>query len=136
MMQHRGKRLTIRYCEVPPPGVELAGWVPPSWSTAMQNFPANKRDGVVAKMVARRNRLADGEQLRSPDDWNTEAKLPDGKRFYAIKADKLRAYGWFSSRHKGVFYISHFAYKRGQKLVAEDANQVIANWRLIEETKP
>ena len=134
-MQHPGKKLTIRYCEVPPPGVEPARWVPPSWSKAMQNFPANKQAGVTAKMVARRNRLADGERLRSPDHWNTEAKLPDGKHFYAIKADKLRAYGWFSGRHKGVFYISHFAYKRGQKLAAEDTNQVIANWRLIEETR-
>ena len=134
-MQHRGKKLTIRYCEAPPPGVESSGWVPSSWSTAMQNFPASKRDGVAAKMKARRDRLAGGEQLRSPDHWNTEAKLPDGKHFYAIKAGKLRAYGWYSSRHRGVFYISHFAYKRGQKLAAEDTSQVIANWRMIEETK-
>ncbi len=135
MMEHRGKKLTIRYCEVPPTGADLATWEMPSWSAAIQNFPEGKRDGVKARMLARRNYLADGGQLRSPDHWNTEAELPDGKRFVAIKVDKLRAYGWFSSRHKGVFYISHFAYKRGQKLAAEDTNQVIANWRLIEETR-
>jgi len=41
-------------------------------------------------------------------------------------------YGWFSSRHKGVFYISHLT-KKGQKLAQEDTSQVIKNWRLIEE---
>ena len=86
-------------------------------------------------MIARRNFLADGGQLRSPDHWNTEGSLPRGGHFYAIKVDQLRAYGWFSARHPGVFYISHFAFKRGQKLAAADADQVIANWRLIEETR-
>jgi len=73
-------------------------------------------------MVARRKLLADNGQLRSPDHWNTEADLPNGKKFYAIKADKIRAYGWFSSKHKGVFYISHFAFKQGQKLATTDAS--------------
>jgi hypothetical protein len=59
--------------------------------------------------------------------------LPDKKQFYAIKADKVRAYGWFSTRHSGVFYISHFAFKRGQKLAPADTRRVIANWRSIEE---
>lgn len=133
MMDHQGKKLTIRYCESPPDGADLATWEPPSWSAALQNLPEKKRDGVRAKMLARRNYLADGGQLRSPDHWNTEAVLPDGKHFYAIKIGDLRAYGWFSSRHPGVFYISHFAYKQGQKLKAEDTGRVIANWRLIEE---
>ena len=82
-------------------------------------------------MMARRNYFADQGQLRSPDYWNTEGILPDGKHFYAIKVDRLRAYGWFSRRDKGVFYISHFAYKKGQKLSPEDANKVISNWRKI-----
>ena len=64
-------------------------------------------------MAARRKHLADRGQLRSPDHWNTEGRLPDGKHFFAIKADKIRAYGWYSVRHKGVFYISHFAFKKG-----------------------
>jgi hypothetical protein len=84
-------------------------------------------------MLVRREYLANEGRLRSPDHWNTEGTLPDGKLFYAIKADRLRAYGWFSGRHKRVFYISHFACKKGQKLAQEDTNQVIKNWRLIEE---
>ena len=84
-------------------------------------------------MAARRQYLADHGQLRSPDQWNTEGTLPNGKHFYAIKADKIRAYGWFSVRNKGVFYISHFTFKKGQKLASADTNRVIVNWRQIEE---
>jgi hypothetical protein len=86
-------------------------------------------------MLARRQLLADRGQLRSPDYWNTEGDLPDGKHFYAIKADRVRAYGWFSLRNKGVFYISHFAFKKGQKLATKDAKRVVSNWRQIEETQ-
>ncbi|WP_019570116.1 hypothetical protein [Thioalkalivibrio sp. ALE11] len=49
---------------------------------------------------------------------------------------KLRAYGWFSTRYKGVFYISHFAFKKGQKLSSQDEQRVINNWRRIEEQNP
>ena len=84
-------------------------------------------------MAARREHLANTGPLRSPDHWNTEGELPDGKHFYAIKVGKIRAYGWFSVRHKGVFYISHFAFKKGQRLAREDCSRVIANWRQIEE---
>jgi len=47
--------------------------------------------------------------------FNTEGRLPDDKHFYAIKVGKLRAYGWFSSRHKGVFFISHFCVQKRTK---------------------
>jgi len=84
-------------------------------------------------MAARRQHLANEGQLRSPDHWNTEGRLPDNKHFFAIKAGKIRAYGWFSDRNKGIFYISHFAFKKGQKLSREDSHKVIQNWRQIEE---
>ena len=35
-------------------------------------------------------------------------------------------------RYKGVFYISHFALKQGQKLAKKDTKRVITNWRHIE----
>jgi hypothetical protein len=112
--------------------VDLASWVPPSWQEALARIPANKREGIAAKMVARRRILANERRLRSPDYWNTEGELPSGKHFYAIKADRIRAYGWFAEREKGVFWISHFAFKKGQKLASADANRVIENWRRIE----
>ena len=132
-LEYRGTRLTIRYCEQSPEGVEPDDWIPPSWQKALQHIPAPKHPSCWAKMLVRREHLANEGQLRSPDHWNTEGTLPDGKHFYAIKADRLRAYGWFSNCHKRVFYISHFAYKKGRKLAQEDTNQVIKNWRLIEE---
>ncbi|WP_155999749.1 hypothetical protein [Thioalkalivibrio sulfidiphilus] len=107
--------------------------MPPSLKDALASITAGKRDGCLARLAARREQLADTGRLRSPDYWNTEGKLPNGKHFYAIKVDKLRAYGWFSSRFPGVFYISHFAFKKGQKLAQQDTNRVIQNWRRIEE---
>lgn len=133
MKEYQGARLTIRCCEQPPAGTEHDGWVPESWLAAMQHIPPGKHDKIFARMAARREQLANEVQLRSPDYWNKEGGLPDGKHFYAIKVDRLRAYGWFSTRHKGVFYISHFAFKKGQKLAQEDTNRVEMNWRMIEK---
>ena len=133
-MDHTGHKLTIRCCEQPAPdAVEVGNWLPPSWIEAISHIELSKHDGIMAQIVARRNFLADGNQLRCPDHWNTEGELPNGKSFYAMKAGKIRVYGWFSSRDKSVFYISHFAFKRGQKLATADTNIVCANWRRIEE---
>jgi len=83
---------------------------------------------AYAQMRARLERLEQGAQLKSPDQMRKEAKLPKGN-FYAIKTPKrLRAYGWYSNKHKGTFFISHFAFKRGEKLDQKDTNRVLANW--------
>jgi len=132
MMEHRGRKLTIRYCEAEIEATDETGgrsMVTQSWVDALADVPKGKRGGIYARFIALRNYLADGNQLRSPDRWNTEGDLPDGKHFYAIKVDKIRAYGWFSTRHTGVFYISHFTKKRGQKLAAEDTKRVVSSWR-------
>jgi len=83
-------------------------------------------------MAARVQTLANEGRLRSPDYFNTEGELPDGSRFYAIKVGKVRAYGWYSNRHKGIFFVSHFAFKKGQKLSSKDTNEVVRNWRAEE----
>ena len=134
-MEHRGAKLVVRYCEHAPPDADPAIWVPPSWRAAIAHLPASKHASLYAKMMARRNFLASGGRLRSPDHWNTESRLPRGGHFYAIKVDRLRAYGWFSNRHPGVFYISHFAFKQGPKLALADTERVITNWEMIEETR-
>ncbi len=133
MIEYTGKRLIIRYYEQPKDGEDPATWRPPSLGAALSHIQAGKRNKVMATMKARRQHLADIGQLRSPDYWNTEGLLPNEKHFYAIKAGKLRAYGWFSDQHKGVFYISHFAFKKGKKLSKEDTGIVVRNWRDIEE---
>lgn len=133
MVEFKGKRLTIRYFEQPSAEEDPVTWLPPSLVDSLGHMPAGTVDKIMATMGARRQLLADGVQLRSPDHWNTEGLLPNGKHFYAIKSNKLRAYGWFSSRHKAVFFISHFAFKASEKLSPEDANLVVHNWREIEE---
>lgn len=133
MVEYRGKRLTIRYCEQPETGDAPETWRPPSLVDALSHLSEAKGKNAMATLIARRNHLADAGQLRFPDFWNTEGVLPNGKHFYAIKAGKLRAYGWFSNKHNGVFFISHFAFKRQQKLSREDSRLVIRNWRDIEE---
>lgn len=135
MQEYRGQRLTIRYCEQPGPGDFSDTWTPESLRDALTHIDSRKHDACMAKLVARRQRLADVGQLRSPDHWNTEGKLPDGKRFYAIKADRIRAYGWFSAHERGVFYISHFAFKKGEKLSDADIDRVATNWRHIEKNE-
>jgi hypothetical protein len=121
--EHQGKRLTIRYCH----------GAAESLVEVLESLPAKKHPACLAQLVARRNQLAEVGQLRSPDHWNTEGNLPQGSKFYAIKAGKIRAYGWFSDKHKGVFYISHFIYKDTQKLDKSDLNRVCNNWRKVEK---
>ncbi len=132
VVEYVGMRCIVRYCERPSSGADPATWQPPSWCGALSHLQQKKHDSIWARMLARRELLADHGQLRSPDHWNTEGELPDQKHFYAIKVDKIRAYGWFSTCHRGVFYISHFSFKSGQKLALEDIRRVHTNWREIE----
>lgn len=133
MVEYQGARLTIRYCEQPDEEQDCReAWSPPSWLEAIDGIPEQKRKNVIAQLIARRKTLADNASLRSPDYWNTEGLLPNGKHFYAIKSGALRGYGWFSDKHKSVFYISHFALKKGQKLSKKDARRVKQNWLHIE----
>lgn len=135
MQEYRGKRLTIRYCEQPGPGDRAHTWMPESLREALTHIDSRKHDSFKARFVALSRYFADEAPLRVPDRWNTEGELPDGKHFYAIKADRIRAYGWFSSQEPGVFYISHFAFKKGAKLAEEDTNRVRRNWRKIEKNE-
>lgn len=121
--EYKGSRFTIRYCE----GAKE------SYDAAIAHVPEDRREACTAQFVVRRQRLASGAQMRSPDHFNTEASLPDGKPFYAIKTTHgLRAYGWWCSRERGVFHISHFIFKNRQKLDSADTDRVCSNWRLIE----
>lgn len=123
-MEFRGQRLTIRYCQ----GAEATR------TEAMNQIPVHLHATTLAQFTSRRKAFADTGNLRSPEFFNSEGDLPNGKCFWAIKTQtRLRAYGWFSSRHRGVFFISHFAFKRGEKLAKADTNIVVANWRRIEE---
>lgn len=127
METYTGTKLIIEYVD----GAEE------SWDEMLRTLAVNiskedARKKLTARLIARIMQLANGGQLRSPDHWNKEGNLPDGKFFYAIKANHLRAYGWYSSKHKGTFFISHFIYKDQQKLAAADTGRVCNNWHDIE----
>lgn len=121
----KGMLLDIRFAEDDPKS---------NFKEALDRWRANeeKQKRLMARMYARLQQLADTGQLRSPDHWNKESILPNGDHYYAVKMQKIRAYGWYSSKHSGVFYISHFAFKRGEKLHKDDHNRVIGNWNKIE----
>lgn len=130
----KGRRLSIQFFEPCPSGSNPGDHrLPESWDEAIVHFPKDKESSLKAKFFALAKRLADHAQLRSPDKWNKEGKLPNGKDFYAIKPDKkLRAYGWYSSKHKSTFVISHFAFKDGEKLSKSNEDRVGTNWRTFE----
>ena len=122
-----GKRLTICHCEE---NAESS-----SWAEAFSHYSRSKDKGkeLRARMLVRLKLLAENGQLRSPDYWNKEAKLPNDSHFYAVKVLNIRAYGWFSTKHSGVFLISHYSYKNSKKLSKKNTNKIIANWRKFEE---
>ena len=89
---------------------------------------------VKVKLFTMLERLANYGKLRMPKQFNKEAKLNNNKNFYAVKPHKnIRAYGWFSNKEPGVFFISHYKYKNKQKLDSIDTRRVKSAWRGIED---
>ncbi len=88
---------------------------------------------VKVKLFAMFERLAEYGKLRMPKQFNKEAKLNNKKHFYAVKPHKnIRAYGWHSNTYPGVFFISHYKYKKKQKLDSADTERVKNTWRGVE----
>ncbi len=89
-------------------------------------------------MIVQLNRLANGGRI-SKDSFPKEGQLPkqpgqqNTKYFYALKKIPIRAYGWYSERESGKFFISHYIYKDRNKLSEADTKRVGANWTRIEE---
>lgn len=102
---------------------------------ALSKVDPRLRTQAQAKVYGLLKKLAQEGNLRMPEFFNKEDVLPDGAHFFAVKTNsklRLRAYGWFSGKHKGSFIVSHYAFKKGEKLEARDTARVIANWRSIE----
>ncbi|MCU7836551.1 MAG: hypothetical protein KZQ83_15040 [gamma proteobacterium symbiont of Taylorina sp.] len=88
---------------------------------------------IKVKLFAMLERLAQFGKLRMPKQFNKEAKLGNKKHFYAVKPhNNIRAYGWHSSKFPSVFFISHYKYKKKQKLDSADTEKVKRTWRGIE----
>lgn len=122
----KGMRLEVRFAEDDPQS---------NFKEALDRWRANieKQKLLMARMYTQLQQLADTGQLRSPDKWRTESTLPNNKHYYAVKMGKIRAYGWYSTKYAGIFYISHFAFKRSEKLHKDDHNRVTGNWNNIEK---
>lgn len=119
-------KLEIRDCE----GAE------DSLREALKRVKPDRQTKALAATKALRDQLSQHGSLRSPDKWNKEGDLPDGKKFYALKTTKaysLRGYGFFAG--KGEFWISHWVYKDFQKLKQQDIDRVHENWRKVTGAK-
>ncbi len=96
----KGTHLTIRFLEddhSKDNWNELLSWVE---TTTKWKERDRCKDTQIEKayiqLHLKMQRMSNGSRLRNPDHFNTEGSLPDGKKFYAIKQGKVRAYGWFS----------------------------------------
>jgi hypothetical protein len=64
--------------------------------------------------------LADTGRLRSPDQFRQETS-----GFWAIKAGKIRFYGWYEADR--VFVLSHTIFKAADKLAQVDIDRMNTN---------
>ncbi len=93
----------------------------------------------AAKLSERKATEIEGFLIALFDAWNDNSRLnsrwaePEGdlskaKKFFAIKRIPIRAYFWYSDVHKNTIVISHYVYKKWQKLRTEDIKKVKLNW--------
>ena len=93
----------------------------------------------AAKLSERKATEIEGFLIALFDAWNDNSRLnsrwaePEGglskaKKFFAIKRIPIRAYFWYSDVHKNTIVISHYVYKKWQKLRTKDIKKVKLNW--------
>ncbi len=98
-----------------------------SLQEAMSHVPAHQRRQVAAKFQALFEMYTEGHNWRVPKQFNVEGDLDQTQKFYALKVKQVRCYGWY---HENNFVISHYIFKKQQKLSKADTKQVKANYRL------
>ena len=93
----------------------------------------------AAKLSERNAMEIEGFLIALFDAWNDNSRLnsrwaePEGdlskaKKFFAIKRIPIRAYFWYSDVHKNTIVISHYVYKKWQKLRTKDIRKAKLNW--------
>lgn len=98
-----------------------------SLNVALEHVGKQKRGSLHRRLMQQMMRYADGDRLSS-DNFPSEGKLPDKKKFYAFKKLPIRAYCWQSNICKRTLFISHYVFKDQKKLNSSDADQVGRNW--------
>ena len=93
----------------------------------------------AAKLTDRKATEIEGFLIALFDAWidnsrlNTRWAVPEGdlnkdKKFFAIKRIPIRGYFWYSDVRKNTIIISHYVYKKWQKLRTKDIKKVKLNW--------
>lgn len=91
--------------------------------------PHNKKKSLTNALIQLIDRLANGRRM-SRDNFPQEGNLPYSKgKFHAFKKIPIRAYCWLSTKYPNTYFISHYTYKKKQKLDNKDIDKVHANWR-------
>lgn len=104
-----------------------------SFSEAMEKVsPLKRQQSTAVRLDERLKHLANTRSLKVPDQYNVECDLPEGGKCYAVKAHKIRAYGWFSKVKPHHFIISHYVYKNYPKMKKADKNLIEANYKKFE----
>ena len=94
---------------------------------------------VAAKLGDRKAALIEGQLIALFDDWingsrfhsgwaEPEGNLTRATKFFAIKRIPIRAYFWYSKKHKNTIMVSHYVKKTWRKLRPQDTKLVKANW--------
>ncbi len=99
-----------------------------SWEKEAVKLPERKATEIEGFLIALFDAWNDGSRL------NTRWAVPEGnikkdKKFFAIKRIPIRAYFWYSDVHKNTIVVSHYVYKKWQKLRSEDIEKVKSNWK-------
>lgn len=95
-----------------------------SLKEAMGHVPPHERKQVAAKFQALFEMYKEGHDWRVPSQFNPEGTLPNGTQLYALKVKQVRCYGWYDS---GDFVISHYIFKKQQKLLKADVRRAERN---------
>ena len=109
-----------------------------SYEEALKGVGRKKRVSMTGGIIAQIERLASGARMPSqqfPREGDLLAEPgKEASPFWAFKRKPLRGYCWFSETRKRTWFISHYVYKRWEKLRKGDTTRVHANWQRIERS--
>ena len=98
-----------------------------SWKKEAEKLTDRKATEIEGFLIALFDAWVDDSRLNK--HWAVpEGDLNKDKKFFAIKRIPIRAYFWYSGVHKNTIIISHYVYKKWQKLRTEDTRKVKLNW--------
>lgn len=98
-----------------------------SLKEAMLHVPSHQKTQVAAKFQALFELYLEGHEWRVPSQFNLEGIIAKNTQLYALKVKQVRCYGWYDS---ASFVISHYTFKKQQKLSKADVHRAERNFSL------